>query len=90
MAKKELMKKLEELKKKRQMNVEGIGWNSQKDQIQNAIDCLECSDEMTDKYFTIVSLKWANIGREIEKLGDWKRHQYFRLYVYNHAKMILA
>lgn len=90
MTKKDLMKRLEELKQKKQMNVEGIGWNSRKDQIQNAIECLECPDDMMDKYFTVVSLKWSNICREIEKLGDWKHHQYFRLYVYNHARMILA
>lgn len=90
MTKKDLMKRLEALKQEMMMDVEGIGWNSRKDQIQNAIDCLECSEEMMDKYFTVVSLKYANIGKEIEKLGDWKHHQYFRLYVYNHAKMILA
>lgn len=34
MTKKELMNKLEGLKQKMMMNVEGIGWNSRKDQIQ--------------------------------------------------------
>lgn len=90
MTKKELMNRLEELKQEMMMNVEGIYWNSRKDKIQNAIDCLECSEEMMNKYFTVVSLKYKNIGKEIEKLGDWQHHQYFRLYVYNTAKQILA
>lgn len=87
MTKKELMNRFEELKQELQMDVEGINWNSNKDRIQNAIDCLESSDKKMDECLAIVSKRWANIGKEIQKLGDWKRHQYFRLYVYNHAKL---
>ena len=61
-----------------------------KSEIQNAIECLKCPDEMLDKYLMLVSLKYPNSGRIIAENGDFKRHSFNRLYVYNTAKMILA
>lgn len=90
MTKAELLKKFNELEQKKKCHIDGIYSNSRKDEIQNAIDCLECSDDMLEKYLLVVSLKYENIGRTIANNGDFKHHQYNRLYVYNTARQILA
>lgn len=90
MTKAELMKEFDELEKEKGVRIEGIYWNSKKSTIENAIECLKCPDEMLDKYLMLVSLKYPNSGRIIAENGDFKRHRFNRLYVYNTARMILA
>lgn len=90
MTKAELMKEFDELEKEKGVRIEGIYWNSKKSTIENAIECLRCPDEMLDKYLMLVSLKYPNSGRIIAENGDFKRHSFNRLYVYNTARMILA
>jgi len=90
MTKAELMKEFDELEKEKGVRIEGIYWNSKKSTIENAIECLKCPDELLDKYLTVVSLKYENTGRVIAENGDFKRHSYNRLYVFNTARMILA
>ena len=90
MTKVELMKEFDELEKEKGVRIEGIYWNSKKSTIENAIECLKCPDEMLDKYLMLVSLKYPNSGRIIAENGDFKRHSFNRLYVYNTARMILA
>ncbi len=90
MTKAELMKEFDELEKEKGVRIEGIYYNSKKSEIQNAIECLKCPDEMLDKYLILVSLKYPNSGRIIAENGDFKRHSFNRLYVYNTARMILA
>lgn len=90
MTKAELMKEFDELEKEKGVRIEGIYWNSKKSTIENAIECLKCPDEMLDKYLMLVSLKYPNSGRIIAENGDFKRHSFNRLYVYNTARMILA
>lgn len=90
MTKKDLMKELNELQEEKKCRIEGICWNSNKSSIQNAINCLKCSDEMLEKYLIVVSLKYENIGKTIKNNGDFKRHPHNRLYVFNTARAILA
>lgn len=90
MTKNELLKKLKGLEDEKGIHMEGITQNSNKDSIQNAINCLCCSDEMLEKYLVVVSLKYENIGRKISENGDFKKHSFNRLYVYNTARNILA
>lgn len=90
MTKAELMKELETLQEEKKVKIDGIYWNSRKSTIENAIECLKCPDELLDKYLTVVSLKYENTGRTIAENGDFKRHPFNRLYVFNTAKMILA
>lgn len=90
MTKAELMKELETLQEEKKVKIDGIYWNSRKSTIENAIECLKCPDELLDKYLTVVSLKYENTGRIIAENGDFKRHPFNRLYVFNTAKMILA
>lgn len=90
MTKAELMKEFKELEEKRQMHIDGIYWNSTKSTIENAIECLRCPDELLEKYLTVVSLKYENIGRTITNNGDFKHHGHNRLYVFNTARQILA
>lgn len=90
MTKAELMKEFDELEKEKGVRIEGIYWNSKKSTIENAIECLKCPDELLDKYLIIVSLKYENIGQTIANNGDFKRHSYNRLYVFNTARQILA
>lgn len=90
MTKADLMKEFDKLEKEKCVHIEGIYYNSKKSEIQNAIECLKCPDEMLEKYLVIVSLKYPNSGRIIAENGDFKRHNFNRLYVYNTARMILA
>lgn len=90
MTKADLMKRFEELQKEKGCHIDGIYWNSRKIEIENAIDCLECSDDMLDKYLLVVSLKYENMGRTIANNGDFKHHSHNRLYVFNTARQILA
>lgn len=90
MTKADLMKEFKKLETEKRVHIEGIYWNSKKSEIENAIECLKCPDEMLEKYLVIVSLKYPNSGRVIAENGDFKRHNFNRLYVYNTARMILA
>ena len=90
MTKNDLMEEFNELQEEKKCRIEGIYWNSNKSSIQNAINCLKCSDEMLDKYLLVVLLKYENIGRAIAESGDFKRHSCNRLYVYNTARQILS
>lgn len=90
MTKAELMKEFEELEKEKRVHIDGIYWNGRKSEIENAIECLKCPDELLDKYLMLVSLKYEEIGRTIANNGDFKHHSHNRLYVFNTARMILA
>lgn len=90
MTKAELMKEFDRLEEEKKCHIEGIYWNSNKSAIENAIECLECPDELLDRYLIFVTLKYENIGREIAENGDFKHHSHNRLYVFNTARMILA
>lgn len=90
MTKRELMKKFDELQEKKRCHIEGIYWNSRKDEIENAICCLEASDEYLDDCLTVVKMKYHNIYNTVVNNGDWKRHSFNRLYIYNTARLILA
>lgn len=90
MTKAELLKKFNELEKEKNCHIDGIYQNSKKSEIENAINCLECPDDVLVKYLLVVSLKYENIGRTIANNGDFKHHSHNRLYVFNTARQILA
>lgn len=90
MTKVELMKEFEELEKEKCVHIDGIYWNSRKSEIENAIECLKCPDELLENYLIVFSLKYENTGRVIAENGDFKHHSHNRLYVFNMARMILA
>ncbi len=90
MKKWELLQKYNKLLgEKRMTRIDGISGNSNKADIENAIACLECSDEQLDKYLTVIELKYPNVHRTISGNGDYKRHFHNRLYVYNTARFVL-
>ena len=95
MTKKELMGRLEELLAEKGMtSIDGgngsIGWAENKSSIQNAINCLEASDETMQDYLTVFKLKYPNSYKAVINSGDWLTHRFNRLYVYNTARMVLA
>jgi hypothetical protein len=90
MTKKELLKEYHNLCSTKKVILDGIYDNSNKDTIQNAIDCLKCPDETLDEYMTVIKLKYPNTHRTIANNGDFKRHSYNRLHVYNTARLILS
>ena len=90
MTKAELLKRFKELEELKECHIDGIYQNSTKAEIENAIKCLECSDDLLDKYLIIVSLKYENIGLRISQNGDFKHHSHNRMYVFNTARGILA
>lgn len=90
MTKSELLKMFKELEDIKGVHIEGINANSNKNAIRNAMDCLNCPDDKLDKYLIVLSLKFENTGRKISENGDFKKHPFNRLYVYNTARQILA
>ena len=90
MTKSDLLKMFKELEDIKGVQIEGINANSNKNAIRNAIDCLNCPDEKLDKYLVVFSLKFENTGQKIAENGDFKKHPFNRLYVYNTARQILA
>lgn len=95
MTKKDLIKKLEELLEEKKMpKIETfsgkIDWNCKKSTIEDAIKCLETSDEKMNDYLTVFKLKYPNSYNSIINNGNWLTHSHNRYYVYCSAKMILA
>ena len=84
------MKEFQELEEEKQVHIDGIAWNSKKSEIQNAIECLKCPDELLEKYLIVLSLKYEKIGRLIAGNGDFNIISHNRLYVFNTARQILA
>lgn len=85
-----LIKIKELLNEKEIYSLDGINGNCNKATLQNAINCLECSDEMLDEYMTVLKLKYPSTAKVISENGDYKKHSFNRLYVYNTARQILA
>jgi hypothetical protein len=85
----DLLKEYRALCDVKRVTLDGVYSNSNKSDIQNAIDCLSCSDELMDKYMTVIELKYPNMHRAISK-SNFKRHSYNRLFVYNTARLALA
>jgi hypothetical protein len=88
--KRDLMLEYNSLCDKMKMRIDGIYNNCNKDTIQNAIDCLKCDDKTLDDYMTVIKLKYPNTHRTISSNGDYKRHPFNRLYVYNTARLIVS
>ena len=65
MTKNELLKELDRLEKEKGVDLDGIGQNSNKSTIQNAINCLLCPDDLLEKYLTVLTLKYPNTGAKI-------------------------
>ena len=95
MTKKELLEKIEKLLKEKGMcKIETfsgtIGQNINKATIEDAIKCLETTDEEMNDYLTVFRLKYPNSYTAIMKAGDWLAHSHNRYYVYCTARQILA
>ena len=57
MTKNEMLKELDRLEKEKGVDLDGIGQNSNKSTIQNAINCLLCPDDLLEKYLTVLTVK---------------------------------
>lgn len=96
MTKRDLISKLEGLLKEKGMyKIEhslggSIGWNDNKATIEDAIKCLEASDEEMQDYLTVVKLKYPNTYKKIVENGDWLTHSHNRYYVWSTARIALA
>jgi hypothetical protein len=90
MTKRELMAKYNELTEQKKVRLDGISANCNKSEIENAIACLECSDERLEEYLIVIKLKYPATYAKIANNGDFKRHFFNRLYVYNTARMVIA
>lgn len=88
--KKELLNELKELLTSKGMySIDGIGVNSSKGEIINAINCLKCDDEELITCLEIVKIIYPNIYQVVtnEELDftSFKTHSFNRLYIYNLA-----
>lgn len=95
MAKTELLKKLEALLEEKGMSkIETfsgkIGQTSNKATIEDAIKCLEATDEEMNDYLTVFKLKYYNSYVAIMQAGNWLIHSHNRYYVYSTARQIIA
>lgn len=90
MTKNDMLKELQlELDKSKMCKLDGINSNCGKAEIQNAIDCMRCSDEEMNDYLTVVKLKYPNIYRTVTQ-SEYLNHTYNRLFVYNTARQVIA
>lgn len=69
-------------------HLDGITTNTNKKGLQNAIDCLNCSDETLNDYLIVVKLLLPNTYEKISK-SNFKLNPFNRLYVYNTARLYL-
>lgn len=96
MTKRELLSKLQELldgkgMSKIELMLGGrIGENCKKSTIEDAIKCLEATDEEMNDYLTVFKLKYPNSYNTIVNNGNWLVHSYNRYYVWASARMVLA
>ena len=77
------------LDKKEMSKIDGVNANSNKRTIQNAIDCLNCTDEQMDEYLEIVKTEYPAIYETIKSCKNYKTNSFKRIWVYNNARMIL-
>lgn len=91
MTKRELILEYEKLcnEKMNGARLDGINCNSNKREIENAINCLNASDEDMQDYLTVIKLAYPNTYKTIANNGDWLKHRFNRLYVWNTARMIV-
>lgn len=92
MTKAELLKEFDKLQKEKEMRIEGIHCNSNKRTIENAIECLKCPDELLEKYLTVVSLKYENIGRTIAEVRLYKNQAiafYLSNFIFPHRAIVV-
>ena len=89
MTKTELIKEYERLSTEKKVHIQGINYNSNKSELENAIHCLLCDDETLDDYLTVIKLVYPNTYNVIKNNGDYKTHPHNRLYVYNTARAAL-
>ena len=90
MTKNDMLEELQsELDKAKMYRLDGINSNCSKREIQNAIDCMRCSDETMNDYLTVVKLKFPNIYRTVTQ-SEYLKHTHNRLFVYNTARQIIA
>lgn len=96
MEKKDLMNRLGELLEEKKMpKIElmlggKVDWNCKKSTIEDAIKCLEATDEEMNDYLTVVKLKYPNIYKTVINNGNWIVHSHNRYAVYTMAKSALA
>lgn len=90
MTKSEMLREYRELCEEKRVRLDGIYDNSNKRDIQNAIDCLKCSDDDMGDYLTVIKLKYPSMHRAIINAGDYLHHNFNRLFVYNTARHTLA
>lgn len=90
MTKRELLQQYDNaLKCAGMTRLDGIGPNSRKQDIQNAITCLETSPETMNDYLTVIKLAYPAIYKTITEGGrDWLHHYHNRYFVFNSARMI--
>ena len=91
MTKKELLQRYENaLQNAGMTRIDGIGPNSRKQDIQNAITCMETSPETMNDYLTVIKLAYPSTYKTITEGGrDWLHHYFNRYFVFCNARMII-
>lgn len=90
MTKRDMLLLLDKLEDEKGVRISQVNVNSNKNMIQSAIDCLNCSDELLDKYLDVLATEYPATARTIAGNGNFKLHRFNRYYVYSTARMILA
>lgn len=90
MTKRELLLELKRLLAEKGLySIDGINSNSNKAELKNAIECLQCSDEELGLRLEKLKQVYPNIYNLITSNGkdkeSFKYHSFNRLYVYNNA-----
>jgi len=95
MTKNELLNRLQDLLQEKGMYAIGhplsgvFGRNDRKTTLEDAIKCLEATDEEMHDYLTVVKLAYPGTYKAVMEAGNYLTHKYNRYYVYATAKMVL-
>ena len=91
MTKNELLATLQsELGRQGMSRIDDINANSRKQDIENAIRCLQMPDESMDDYIVVFRLKYPHTAKTIVSGSrDWKRHSFNRYHVFCTVRALL-
>lgn len=70
-------------------NIDGINSNATKRDLENAIACLRANDEEMQRYLDALRNVYPNTAATIAENGDYKKHYFNRMYVFNIGRQIL-
>lgn len=89
MTKYDIIKQIKEKEEEKHFHFTDCNMNCSKSMLLSFLECIECTDELLDDYFTVFKLVYPNSAKAAANNGNWKLHNFNRYYIFSTAKMIL-